>query len=153
VEWYGARFSPSGGSGFHNHDEVQLLEGSTIDRIVIAHSVAPEFPETWTNIGIVGGARNFSRAVESWGEVGTLPSLGAAQAREEKTKAVTRAPVDSVKVLESIMQMFPVRVLGSAVRVESCLDTDLQVQFERALERSNFKGLTLDDGTMLVWRK
>ena len=152
VEWYGVKFSPVGMSGFHSHDEVQLLEGSTYDCIVIAHSVAPEFHETWDKIGIVGGTRNYSRAVLSWGKVGPLPSLEAAQAREEKSRGVTRVPVDSVKVLESIMEIFPVRVLGSAIHVESCLDGDLQAQFERALSRSFYKHQLLEDGTMLVWK-
>ena len=152
VEWYGARFQPTAGTVFIKGDEVQLLDGSTVDTIYIGHSRSPQQMEKWTNSGIVGGARNWGKTVDSWAKVGKLPTLDEARGREEKVRAVTRVPVDSVKILEEILAMFPVRTLGSALHVESCLDPALQAQFERALSRSTFKHQMLDDGTMLVWK-
>jgi hypothetical protein len=152
VEWFGAKFQPTAGTVFLKGDEVQLLDGSNVDTIYIGHSRGPTQVEKWANTGIVGGARNWGKTVDSWAKVGKLPTLEEARTREEKVRAVTHVPVDSVKVLEGILGMFPVRTLGSAVHVESCLDSELQAQFERALSRSSFKHQMLDDGTMLVWK-
>ena len=152
IEWFGAKFQPTAVTVFIKGDEVQLLDGSTVDAIYIGHSRSPQGVEKWTNSGIVGGARNWGKTVDSWAKVGKLPTLEEARGREEKVKSVTRVPVDSVKVLEGILAMFPARVLGSAAHVESCLDPALQVQLERALSRSSFKHQMLDDGTMLVWK-
>ena len=152
IEWFGAKFQPTAVTVFIKGDEVQLLDGSTVDAIYIGHSRSPQGVEKWTNSGIVGGARNWGKTVDSWAKVGKLPTLEEARGREEKVKSVTRVPVDSVKVLEGILAMFLVRTLGSAVHVESCLDPALQTQFERALSRSTFKHQMLDDGTMLVWK-